>query len=562
MRSILFSFAAAAALAAPLGAPFAAPVTAGAGPADLVIWGGPIYTADDAHPKAEAVAVSHGRIAFVGDQAGAKALVGPKTKVIDLAGAALFPGFTDSHAHLRGIGERELTLNLEGSKSAAEVAQRLKAWIADHKGTGAVVGGGWIETGWPEGRFLNRSDIDAVSGDIPVLLRRADGHAVVANTVALKAAHIDESTPAPFGGQILKGPDGKLTGMLVDNAMQLLSTQRRPGTGVDRAEAFKAAFRVETAYGWTGVHSMSVDMADVPLLEQMDKAGEAPLRVYNMVDYDQAAPLLAGGPRVTPDGRITTRGVKLYMDGALGSRGAALFEPYSDAPTIRGTLITQPDVMRQALAKALAKGIQVSTHAIGDRGNATALDLYEQAFKTDPAKGKAARWRIEHAQILRPADIPRFHADGVIASMQPSHAIGDFHFAPARLGKDRLKGAYAWQSLLDSGAVVVGGSDAPVERGAPLIEFYAAVARKDLQGFSNADWHPEEKLTRAEALKLFTASAAYARFAEKDLGTITVGKRADLSGFSVDLMTAPEAAIPKGHAILTVVDGQVVFQSR
>jgi predicted amidohydrolase YtcJ len=554
MRTNLFGFAAALALTAPLSA------AAAAAPADLVIWGGPIYTAVDARPKVEAVAVSRGRIAFAGARAGAQALVGPKTKVIDLAGSALFPGFTDSHAHLREIGERELTLNLEGSKSAAEVTQRLKAWIADHKGP--VVGGGWIETGWPEGRFLNRSDIDAVSGDTPVLLRRADGHAVVANTAALKAAHVDETTPAPFGGQILKGPDGKLTGMLVDNAMQLLSAARRPGTGVDRTAAFKAAFRVETAYGWTGVHSMSVSWADVPLLEQMDKAGEASLRVYNMVDYDQAAPLIAGGPRTTPDGRITTRGVKLYMDGALGSRGAALFAPYSDAPAIKGTLITQPEVMRTALAKALKSGIQVSTHAIGDRGNATALDLYEQAFKANPAAGKAARWRIEHAQIIRPADIPRFKADSVIASMQPSHAIGDFHFAPARLGKDRLKGAYAWKSLLNSGAVVVGGSDAPVERGAPLIEFYAAVARKDLAGFSNADWHPEEKLSRTEALKLFTSSAAYARFAEKDLGTIAVGKRADLSGFSVDLMTAPEAEIPKGHAVLTVVDGQVVYEHR
>ena len=556
MRTSTLRLLAAAALAAPLAA------SAAASPADLVIWGGPIYTATDATPKVEAVAVSHGRIAYAGGKAGAKALVGPKTRVVDLKGAALFPGFTDSHAHLRGIGERELTLNLEGSKSAAEVTQRLKAYIAERHPTGLVDGRGWIETGWPEGRFLERRDLDGVDPEIPVILVRADGHALVANTVALKAAGIDESTPAPFGGQILKGPDGKLTGMLVDNAMALVRKLEVAPTRAQRLEAFKAAFRVETAYGWTGVHSMSVSWADVPLLEEMDKAGQATLRVYNMVDADQAGPLLAEGPRATADGRITTRGIKLYMDGALGSRGAALFEPYSDAPTLKGTLITEPKVMAGYLDKAFAKGIQVSTHAIGDRGNATALDLYEQAFKADPAKGHAARWRIEHAQILRPVDIPRFHADGVIASMQPSHAIGDFHFAPARLGKDRLNGAYAWQSLLKSGAVVVGGSDAPVERGAPLIEFYAAVARKDLSGFSNADWHPEEALSRAQALKLFTASAAYARFAEKDLGTITVGKRADLSGFSVDLMTAPEAEILKGHAVLTVVDGQVVYDKR
>ena len=555
MRRLSLGLAAALAVSVPAAA-------APAPPADLVIWGGPIYTAVDARPKVEAVAVRHGRIAFAGGHAGAQALVGPRTKVIDLKGAALFPGFTDSHVHLDGVGDRELTLNLEGSKSAAEVTQRLKAYIAEHRPTGTVVGRGWIETGWPEGRFLERGDLDAVAPDTPVILTRADGHALVANTAALKAAHIDEATPAPFGGQILKGPDGKPSGMLVDNAKGLVSALQASPTREDRLARFRAAFKVETAYGWTGVHSMSVSWADVPLLEEMDKAGEASLRVYNMVDYAQAGPLLAGGPRATPDGRITTRGIKLYMDGALGSRGAALFEPYSDAPSIRGTLITQPDVMRQALAKALSKGIQVSTHAIGDRGNATALDLYEEAFKANPAAGKAARWRIEHAQILRPADIPRFHADAVIASMQPSHAIGDFHFAPARLGKDRLKGAYAWKSLLTSGAVVVGGSDAPVERGAPLIEFYAAVARKDLLGFSNADWHPEEKLSRAQALKLFTASAAYARFAEQDLGTISVGKRADFSGFSVDLMTAPEAAIPKGHAVLTVVDGQVVYDKR
>lgn len=558
MRKPALGLAAASALLAPLAASQAAPSS----PADLVIWGGPIYTALDARPKVEAVAVSHGRIAFAGARAGAQAMVGPKTQIIDLKGAALFPGFTDSHAHLDGIGDRELTLNLEGSKSAAEVTARLKAYIAEHKPTGTVVGRGWIETGWPEGRFLQRSDLDAVAPDVPVVLVRADGHALTANTAALKAAHIDETTPAPFGGQILKGPDGKLTGMLVDNAKSLVNSVVPKATRERRLAQFRAAFKVETAYGWTGVHSMSVRMDDVPLLEAMDKQGEATLRIYNMVDADQAAPLFENGPRATPDGRITTRGIKLYMDGALGSRGAALFEPYSDAPTLKGTLITQPEVMRAALARALKAGIQVSTHAIGDRGNATALDLYEEAFKADPTKGAAARWRIEHAQILRPVDIPRFHADHVIASMQPSHAIGDFHFAAQRLGKERLKGAYAWKSLLNSGAVVVGGSDAPVERGAPLIEFYAAVARKDLKGYSDADWHPEEKLSRAEALKLFTASAAYARFAEDDLGTISVGKRADLSAFSVDLMTAPEAEIPKGHAVLTIVDGQVVYDKR
>ncbi|HET6972050.1 MAG TPA: amidohydrolase family protein, partial [Phenylobacterium sp.] len=294
----------------------------------------------------------------------------------------------------------------------------------------------------------------------------------------------------------------------------------------------------------------------VLLLEKMDAEGATPLRVYNAVDADQADPLFAHGPRQTPDGRITTRDIKLYEDGALGSRGALLFAPYADSPGTSGLVRTPPEVMRAAMAKAKAAGLQVSVHAIGDKGNANVLDLYAEQGVKD------RRWRIEHAQIVRPSDIPRFAQLGVIASMQPSHAIGDLHFAPARLGEARLAGAYAWKSLLDAGAVVVGGSDAPVERGDPMIEFYAAVARKDLKGASAPDWHPEERLSREQALRLFTSSAAYARFAERELGTIEVGKRADLSAFSADLMTVPEDQIPKAHAVLTVVDGKVVYQAR
>jgi len=436
-----------------------------------------------------------------------------------------------------------------------EAVARVKAYLAARKPTGPVWGRGWIETGWPEGRFLRKGDLDPIAPDRPVLLVRADGHALVANTAALKAAGIDETTPAPAGGEILKDPDGKLTGMLVDNAMALVRRLQQPPSEADRRAAFEAAFKVEAAYGWTGVHSMSVSWPDVELLETLNGEGKTPLRVYNAVDAAEAGPLFAQGPRNTGDGKVVTRAIKLYEDGALGSRGAALFEPYTDAPGTTGLVRTPPERMRDAMAKAKAVGVQVAAHAIGDRGNATVLDLMAE----QGADG--LRWRIEHSQIVRPADIPRFARLGVIASMQPSHAIGDLHFAPARLGDGRLVGAYAWESLLKAGATVVGGSDAPVERGAPLIEFYAAVARKDLSGFSAPNWHPEEALSRAEALKLFTSSAAYARFSEDELGTIEVGKLADLSAFSVDLMTAPEAAIPKGHAVLTVVDGKVVYRA-
>ena len=521
---------------------------------NLWISGGPIYTGVAERPTAEVVVVQDGRIAFVGSPDTVRLKLNPGTETIDLKGAALFPGFTDAHAHLRGIGERELSLNLEGAKSAAEAVGRVKAYLAERRPSGPVWGRGWIETGWPEGRFLNRGDLDPIAPDRPVLLVRADGHALVANTAALKAAGIDETTAVPAGGEILKGPDGKLTGMLVDNAMALVRKLQAPPTEADRRAAFDAAFQVEAAYGWTGIHAMSVDWDDVGLLEAMNAEGRTPLRVYNAVDAEQAGPLFAGGPRATPDGRIVTRAIKLYEDGALGSRGAALFEPYADAPGTTGLVRTPPETMRKAMAQAKAAGIQVAAHAIGDRGNANVLDLMADQAASD------RRWRIEHSQIVRPADIPRFAKLKVIASMQPSHAIGDLHFAPARLGPDRLAGAYAWESLMKAGAVVVGGSDAPVERGDPLIEFYAAVARKDLSGFSGPDWRPQEALSRAEALKLFTSAAAYARFAEAELGTIEVGKRADLTAFSVDLMTAPEAEIPKGHAVLTVVDGKIVHR--
>lgn len=524
--------------------------------ADTVIWGGPIYTADDARPKVEAVAVKSGRIVYVGDLAGAKAEVGPATRVIDLKGSALFPGFTDSHAHLNGVGVRELTLNLEGSASAAEVAQRLKAFLVHAKPGEVVIGRGWIETGWPEKRFLNASDLDAVSPQNPVLMERADGHAMVANSLALAQLKIDETTKAPFGGAILKDDKGHLTGMFVDHAMSLLQPIVPAQTEAFRLKALQTGMAVETRYGWTGVHFMSAPWDDVLMLERLADKGEAPLRVYAAVDREDADKLFASGPRSAGDGRIVTRAIKLYADGALGSRGAALFEPYSDQPGSTGLMTLTVDGTRPVLAEAAAKGIQVCTHAIGDRGNATMLDLYAEAL---PKAGPDPRWRIEHAQHIRPVDIPRFAQLGVIASMQPSHAIGDLHFAPARLGMERLKGAYAWNTLLKSGAVVTGGSDAPVERGDPMIEFYAAVARKDLKGFSGDGWRPEEALSRRDALRLFTVNAAFARFAEKDLGTITTGKRADLTAFNIDIMTVPEAEILKGHAVLTMVDGQVVY---
>ena len=388
---------------------------------------------------------------------------------------------------------------------------------------------------------------------------------MVASSAALAAAGITADTAAPAGGEILKDETGRPTGLLVDAAEQLVSGLAPQADPAALREAYRAGFRVEAEYGWTGVHFMSAPWRDIPLLEQMAEAGEAPLRLYNSVTPDGAAALIAGGPRSVADGRIITRAIKYYADGALGSRGAALFEPYADRPDTTGLMqITEPEIVPLYQA-ALKGGIQIATHAIGDRGNASVMEWYQQALAgvapEDRPDGADVRWRIEHAQILRPSDYHWFVDLPIIASMQPSHAIGDLHFAPARLGDDRLDGAYAWHSLADLGVIVVGGSDAPVERGDPLIEFYAAVARRDLQGFQGPDWRPHEAVDRQTALKMFTLWPAYASFREDELGTIEVGKRADFTAFDIDLMTAPMADIPKGRAVLTVVDGEIVFRT-
>ena len=538
-------------------------VPGGALAQDMLIRGGPVYTGVEAAPEAEVVLVRDGRIAFVGAAADLPDHAG--VPVVDLGGAALFPGFTDGHAHLDGIGAREMTLNLEGAASVAEAMARLEAWAVAHP-EGPIIGRGWIETHWPEGRFLTAADLDAAAPGRFVMLRRADGHAAVVSTPVLALSGIDAGTVAPEGGEILKGPDGQPTGLLVDAAMGLLrAPEGYEDSPASPREVYRAGFAVYARYGWTGLHFMSAPWGDVPLLEEMAEAGEAPIRVYNSVTPDGAAALFASGPRSVADGRVITRAVKMYADGALGSRGAALFEPYSDRPDTLGLMQMTREEAVPVYEAALRSGIQVATHAIGDRGNASVAEWYAEALEAVPASerpdGADVRWRIEHAQILRPGDYHWFVDLPIIASMQPSHAIGDLHFAPARLGDARLDGAYAWHSLVDLGVVVVGGSDAPVERGDPAIEFYAAVARRDLSGFQGPDWRPGEAVDRMTALHMFTLWPAYASFREDELGTIEVGKRADFTAFDIDLMTAPEAELPNAKAVLTIVDGEVVYRA-
>jgi predicted amidohydrolase YtcJ len=550
-------------LGAILGMALASGAMAENAPADMVVLG-KIYTGRDEQPTVEAVAVHEGRIVEAGGAVGVLQRRGPATKVIELdSGAALFPGFTDSHAHLLGIGQRELTLNLDQIDSIEALKAALRAEAEKTREGTVIFGRGWIETHWPEKRFPTRHDLDEAAPRHAVILVRADGHALVANSMALRSAGITADTPDPEGGRIERDSNGAATGMLIDKAMAPVMALAGAPSPAQKIKAYVTGGRLYAERGWTSVHNMSVDPDDVQIMEDLSGAGMLPLRVYNSIDRSGADGLLRSGPRRSTNGRIVTRAVKLYMDGALGSRGAALFEPYADQPDTTGLLLMEREKTLPLLTQALRRGIQINTHAIGTKANHMVLEWYKAAFAEVPSGRREAadpRWRVEHAQIIQPADIPRFAELGVIASMQPSHAIGDLHFAPARLGPERLKGAYAWKSLTQSGAIIAGGSDAPVEVGSPLIEFYAAVARKDLKGFSGDGWHPQEALDRQTALKLFTAWAAYAAFQEKDLGTIEAGKMADFTVFSRDIMAVPEADILKARAIMTVISGEVVYR--
>jgi predicted amidohydrolase YtcJ len=543
-------------------------VSAAAQPVDLLFVHGNFHTLDAARPHATAVAVRGDRLVFVGDTADAEKFRADARRVIDLHGATVVPGLNDAHMHLEGIGERELSFDLEGTKSVADLQARLAARVASAPAKKWIVGRGWIETHWPEKRFPTRQDLDAVAPDHPVVLTRADGHALVANSVALRLAGVTRDTLAPSGGEILHDAQGEPAGMLVDRAMALAMRLVPPSTPEEVEQFLVVGAAREARLGWTGVQNAGNSFASSERLRRLVADGKVKIRIYDAMSGADGSgqKLLAAGAVIGESGgRFTRRGVKFYIDGALGSRGAALLAPYADYAQSSGLLMQEKARLMPFLADALRQGIQIETHAIGDRGNRTMLDWYEEAFAAVPAaerKVAQPRWRIEHAQILAPADLPRFAQLGVIASMQPSHAIGDLFFAPSRLGPERLAGAYAWQSLLKSGAVIASGSDAPVERGEPMIEFYAAVARRSLDGFANEDWHLEQRMTREQALRAMTLDAAFATFEEKQRGSIEVGKWADLTVLSADIMTIPEPEILKTQCLYTIVGGEVVHEAK
>ena len=537
--------------------------------ADLVLKNGNIYTVNEHQPRAEAVAVKGERIVFVGSNRDVQRYVGQNTRVVDLHGNTVLPGMTDSHHHLSGVGFREMTLNLEGTTGLEDFLTKVRGRVDQARPGEWVTGRGWIETFWKPPLFPTRWDLDKVAPNNPLILTRVDGHGAVVNSAALRIAAIDKSTPNPFGGEVSKDKQtGEPNGMLLDAAQNLVRRQIPPTAPEDAERAIILGVKRDLALGWCQIQDAGGSYQDVDLYKKLYGEGKIKLRIYKAVygPGPKAQRLINEGPIVgTFENRFTVRTIKVVSDGALGSRGAALLEPYSDAPETSGFLTVKEEDLLPLLKEALRQGIQVETHAIGDRANRFILDEYEQAFNAvsrDQRKIAEPRWRVEHAQIVNPADIPRFAKLGVIPSMQPSHAIGDLHFAPSRLGMKRLAGAYAWQSFIKSGVVVPGGSDAPVERGEPMIEFYAAVARKDQKGFSGEGWHQEEAVTREQALKMFTIWPAYAAFEEKLRGSIEVGKLADFTILSADIMQISEMDILRTRCVMTVIGGEIVYEAK
>jgi predicted amidohydrolase YtcJ len=532
-------------------------------PADAIFNGGNIYTVNDKQPRAEAIAVRRGRVVFVGSNADAAKYRGATTRVIDLAGKTVVPGLIDSHCHLSGVGARELMLNLEGTTSLADFLDKVKARVASTKPGEWIVGRGWIETFWKPQAFPTRADLDSVAPNNPVWLSRADGHGAVANSAAIRLAGVSKNTPEVFGGEIMRDKAGEPNGMFLDNAQELITRHIPRGTREGGRRALLVGAERSVALGWTGLEVPSVSWRELDEIKQLCAEGKLKLRLDLAVigPGSDAQRLLDGGPIIGAfDGRLTCRAIKVSFDGALGSKGAALLDKYSDYHTAGFLKYTEAELLPM-FEQALRRGIQVWTHAIGDRANREILRIYAKAFENvSPAERKVdpPRWRVEHAQIVAPVDIPRFATLSVIPSMQPSHAIGDLHVAASRLGLARLEGAYAWQSFLKSGSIIAGGSDAPVERGEPMIEFYAAITRKDLNGYSGEGWHPEQAVSREQALKMFTLWAAYATFEENARGTLEPGKLADFTVLSHDILQIPAAEIPKTTCVMTVIGGEVV----
>lgn len=535
-------------------------------PADLVLTGGRVVTMDpEGAGQPTAIALEGGKIAAVGDDREIGRRIGAETRVIDLAGRTVVPGLADSHLHLEGIGMARTGVDLVGTNSVNEVRARVKKAVKAAKKGAWIKGRGWDQNDWAEYqkkgiKFPSAKDLDDLAPDNPIVLERIDGHAIWVSSKAMALAGVGPKTRSPPGGEIVKGKNGKPSGIFIDNATALIDAKVPAPSKDEVRTALILAQKDCLGAGLTQVHDMGVDRATLEVMRELDASGELRLRVYAMLDGHQEdlGGAMAAGPVLPadPSKRLTIRGVKFFSDGALGSRGALLLEPYSDDPKAAPTPLLAPEILEARIRSAKDAGFQVATHAIGDKANRMVLEIYERVFGSSAA---TARPRIEHAQIVHPEDLGRFAKGGVIASMQPTHATSDMPWAEQRLGQGRLAGAYAWRSLLTTGATIAAGSDAPVEDFSPILGLYAAVSRKDMFGSPEGGWLPGERMTPAQALRAFTRGAAIASFREEEAGRVKPGMLADLTVLDRDPLAVSEEELNRVRVMLTIVGGKIEF---
>jgi len=521
-------------------------------PADLVVLGADIRTADPTNPRASALAARDGHIVHAGGNAEARAFIGRRTRVLEGRGILVLPGLIDSHGHVKGLGNALAQVDLVGARSVGEVAARAAAGPVDR---GWTLGRGWDQNAWEPAELPRHEALSAAVPERPVLLRRVDGHAVLVNRRAMEIAGITRASPDPPGGRIVRGPDGAPAGVLIDNAIDLVTPHLPAETVASVRAAIERAEAHLLARGVTLAGDAGVVEPGLAAYRALRAEGALRLRVYVMVEAPGAAfeEALRRGPEIDPEARLLVRAVKLFADGALGSRGAALFVPYDDDPENDGLLLHAPEAMEEILRRTVEAGFQPCVHAIGDRANRLVLDIFERLLAGRDAR--RVRPRIEHAQILAPEDIPRFAGLGVIASMQPIHCTSDMPWAESRLGPERIRGAYAWRSLAKTGAHLASGSDFPVESADPLLGLHAAVTRAERRPPHRA-WQPGERLTFDEALATYTREGARAAFLEDRLGRLAPGMDADFVLIEGVIPEDPQSLLT-GRVRATFVAGEL-----
>ena len=540
--------------------------------ADLILINGKVHTVDAHNAVVEAVAVRDGKILYAGSSEQVRPYIGKKTRVIDLAGRLVTPGIIEGHGHFMGMGYSLMTLDLQSTTSYEEVIQRVEKAVEDAIPGEWIIGRGWHQSKWDSisgevvKGFPNNLMLTAVSPDNPVVLRHASGHAMLVNEKAMDMAGINSNTRDIEGGEIITDQNGNPTGIFIENAMGFIGRYIPEHTEESDRKAFKLASLNCLENGITSFHDAGEDDDIIQLFKEIMEGEGFSTRLYVMLSGDDTELLekyYQNGPEIgLGNNFLTIRSVKLFVDGALGSRGAWLMESYSDMPGHFGHAVTELSYLEEVCTDAIHHGFQVCTHAIGDRGNKEVLDIYEKVFRENPDK-KDLRFRIEHAQHLRESDIPRFARMGVIPAMQAIHLSSDRPWAIDRLGEDRIiQGAYVWQKLLQHGTRIVNGTDVPVEPLSPIQCFYASVTRKTLKGMPPGGYEPDQSMTREEALRSYTVDAAYGAFEENIKGSIETGKLADLTVFSKDIMTIPEDEILNAKVDMTIVNGNILFERK